>query len=152
MRFRQVDWRRNIAFVLQDTFLFNASVLENISYGKPDASLPEIEDFKGGAILLIASPYWPMYRHMLPLDPAFPKNARKVALFRNGANQAIRIPREFELPASEALILREDDHLIIKAVPRRPSLLQTLAKLEPLEESFPDVDTSLLPAEAVDLS
>jgi len=39
---RQVDWRRNIAFVLQDTFLFNASVRENIRYGKPDASLEEV--------------------------------------------------------------------------------------------------------------
>lgn len=72
-------------------------------------------------------------------------------MFRNGANQAIRIPREFELPATEAVIIREEDHLIIKALPRRSPLLETLAALEPLEESLPDVDASLLPVESVDL-
>ncbi len=33
--------------------------------------------------------------------------SRTVRLFRNGRNQAVRIPREFELPGSEALPLRE---------------------------------------------
>ena len=32
---------------------------------------------------------------------------RHVRLFRNGRNQAVRIPREFELPGEEA-ILRKD--------------------------------------------
>jgi ABC-type multidrug transport system fused ATPase/permease subunit len=34
--------RRQVAVVLQDTFLFNASVRENLLYGKPDASQGEI--------------------------------------------------------------------------------------------------------------
>jgi ABC-type multidrug transport system fused ATPase/permease subunit len=34
--------RRRVAVVLQDTFLFNASVRENLLYGKPDASQSEI--------------------------------------------------------------------------------------------------------------
>jgi ATP-binding cassette subfamily B protein len=34
--------RRNAGIVHQDTFLFSATVRENISYGKPDASLEEI--------------------------------------------------------------------------------------------------------------
>ena len=34
--------RSNIAPVLQDTFLFNGSVAENISYAKPDAKMEEI--------------------------------------------------------------------------------------------------------------
>src|SRR5690606_21522572 len=34
--------RRNIGFVLQETFLFSATVRENIAYGRPDASLDEI--------------------------------------------------------------------------------------------------------------
>ena len=34
--------RRNIGIVSQDVFLFHGSVRENISYGKPDASLEEI--------------------------------------------------------------------------------------------------------------
>jgi ATP-binding cassette subfamily B protein len=34
--------RRNVGIVHQDTFLFSATIRENISYGKPDASLEEI--------------------------------------------------------------------------------------------------------------
>ena len=33
--------------------------------------------------------------------------ARAVKLFRNGANQAVRIPKEFELPGTDALMRRE---------------------------------------------
>ena len=35
--------RRNISPVLQDTFLFNGTIAENIGYAKPDASREEIE-------------------------------------------------------------------------------------------------------------
>ncbi len=82
---------------------------------------------------------------------AIPSASRRVSLFRNGVNQALRIPREFELPTQDALLFREGNRLIIEAYPSQPSLLQTLEKLEPLEESFPDVDEALLPAEPVNL-
>jgi ATP-binding cassette subfamily B protein len=36
--------RDNISNVLQDTFLFNGSVYENISYGKPGATREQVED------------------------------------------------------------------------------------------------------------
>jgi len=39
---RYQDLRRQIGIVLQDTFLFNGSVGENISYAKPEASREEI--------------------------------------------------------------------------------------------------------------
>lgn len=35
--------RGNIGLVLQDTFLFNATIAENIAFGKPDATREEIE-------------------------------------------------------------------------------------------------------------
>ena len=35
-------WRKNIGIVLQEPFLFNGTVAENIAYGKPDASFEEI--------------------------------------------------------------------------------------------------------------
>ena len=35
--------RRNISVVLQDTFLFNGTIEENIAFAKPDATLEEIE-------------------------------------------------------------------------------------------------------------
>lgn len=36
------SWRRALAMVSQDTFLFNTSVRENITYGRPDATDAEI--------------------------------------------------------------------------------------------------------------
>ena len=49
-----------------------------------------------------------------------PAEGRPVRLFRNGANQAVRIPKEFELPGQDALIWREGDRLVIEAV--KPTL------------------------------
>ncbi|MGE5528793.1 MAG: ABC transporter ATP-binding protein [Patescibacteria group bacterium] len=37
------DLRRNLAVVLQETFIFSATIHENIRYGRPDASRAEIE-------------------------------------------------------------------------------------------------------------
>lgn len=68
---------------------------------------------------------------------------RKVSLFRNGRNQAIRIPKEYELEGSEAIIRREGKRLIIEPV-SKPTLLELLASLEPLKESFPEIDDLLL--------
>ncbi|NEO96144.1 MAG: ATP-binding cassette domain-containing protein, partial [Moorea sp. SIO3G5] len=36
------DWRRQIGVVSQDTFIFNDSILENLRYGRPSASLDEV--------------------------------------------------------------------------------------------------------------
>ena len=64
--------------------------------------------------------------------------ARHVKLFRNGRNQAVRIPREFELPGADAIMHKEGDRLIIE--PSAPkSLLGVLARLVPLEEDFPPI-------------
>jgi antitoxin VapB len=38
---------------------------------------------------------------------------RHVRLFRNGRNQAVRIPVEFELPGDEAIMIRDGDRLVI---------------------------------------
>jgi len=67
---------------------------------------------------------------------------RHVRLFRNGRNQALRIPREFELEGEEAILRKEGDRLIIEPV-RKGQLLALLASLEPLEKEFPDVDEDL---------
>ncbi len=75
---------------------------------------------------------------------------RYVRLFRNGRNQAIRIPREFELDAETAIIRREDDHLVIQPV-RKKGLLATLATLSPIQEDFPDIDAGMLPLKDVNL-
>jgi antitoxin VapB len=64
---------------------------------------------------------------------------RHVKLFKNGRNQAVRIPREFELPGEDAIMHRDGDRLIIEAAPRQ-SLLAVLAGLSPLDEAFPKID------------
>jgi antitoxin VapB len=69
---------------------------------------------------------------------------RHARLFRNGRNQALRIPREFELDAEEAIIRKDGERLIVEPV-RKRSLLKVLDSLEPLDETFPDVDEDLPP-------
>ena len=69
-----------------------------------------------------------------------PAPARHARLFRNGRNQAVRIPREFELAADEVVIYREDHRLVIEPVERRPSLAEVLAGLSPLDEEIPEID------------
>lgn len=44
-------------------------------------------------------------------------------LFRNGRNQAVRIPREFELDGDEVFVARRGDELILTARPRDWSAL-----------------------------
>ena len=68
---------------------------------------------------------------------------RHIRLFRNGTNQALRIPRDLELPGNEAVIRKEGDRLIVEAV-KKPSLLALLATLSPLDEEFPDVEDPLV--------
>ncbi|HEV2963288.1 MAG TPA: AbrB/MazE/SpoVT family DNA-binding domain-containing protein [Candidatus Angelobacter sp.] len=63
---------------------------------------------------------------------------RQVKLFKNGRNQAVRIPREFELPGEHAIMRKEGQRLIIEPAPRK-SLLALLETLETLEESFPPI-------------
>ena len=72
---------------------------------------------------------------------------RQVRLFRNGRNQALRIPRDLELPGSAATLRKEGPRLIVEPV-AGPSLLAVLAKLKPLDEEFPPI--SRLPAEPVE--
>jgi antitoxin VapB len=63
---------------------------------------------------------------------------RHVKLFRNGRNQAVRIPREFELPGEDAVMRKEGTRLIIEPAPNS-SLIELLATLEDIDEEFPDI-------------
>ena len=73
---------------------------------------------------------------------------RHVRLFKNGRNQAVRIPREFELPGDEAVLRKEGDRLILEPMASN-SLLLLLSTWEPMEEGLPEIAD--LPAEPVDL-
>jgi len=67
---------------------------------------------------------------------------RHVRLFRNGTNQAVRIPRDMELDADEAILRREGNRLVLEPLPASP-LLALLATLKPVDDAFPDVDAGL---------
>lgn len=73
---------------------------------------------------------------------------RHVRLFKNGRSQALRIPRDLELPGNEAILRKEGQRLIVEPV-ARPSLLTVLASLKPLDEAFPAIEP--LAAEPVEL-
>ena len=83
----------------------------------------------------------------MPMDDSV-SSERHVKLFKNGRNQAVRIPREFELPGDEAIMRKDGDRLIIE--PAQPkSLLAVLSTLQPLDEEFPPVPE--LPVDPVEL-
>ncbi|ATQ70564.1 MULTISPECIES: AbrB/MazE/SpoVT family DNA-binding domain-containing protein [Methylosinus] len=65
--------------------------------------------------------------------------ARHVKLFRNGRNQAVRIPVEFELPGDEAIMRREGDRLVLEPT-RKRGLLGLLETMEPIDEAFPEIE------------
>ncbi|MGH8211147.1 MAG: antitoxin [Steroidobacteraceae bacterium] len=73
---------------------------------------------------------------------------RRVRIFKNGRNQAIRIPRELELDAREATIHKEGNRLVIAPL-ERTALLELLATWRPLEVRFPDFPDA--PPEPVEL-
>jgi antitoxin VapB len=78
---------------------------------------------------------------------------RHVKLFRDGRNQAVRIPREFELPGTDAIMRKEGDRLILEPAPKHSidRLLAVLATLEdlPQDEQLPEIEDP--PPEPFDL-
>jgi len=64
---------------------------------------------------------------------------RHVRLFRNGRNQAVRIPVEFELPGDEAIMHRDGERLVIEPV-RKRGLVALLKSMKPLDEDFLEIE------------
>lgn len=86
---------------------------------------------------------------------------RQVRLFRNGANQAVRIPREFEFAAQEVVMKKVGNTLVLEPVtlwPQRGSAaalrmaLDEIKKLGPCDDTFPDVDEGVLPLDDIDFT
>lgn len=80
-----------------------------------------------------------MLRHMPTESSTSPSSGRHAALFRNGRNQAVRIPRELEMEGTQVLIRKEGDSLILTPV-RAQSLRDLLASWAPMEDTLPDTD------------
>jgi antitoxin VapB len=73
---------------------------------------------------------------------------RHVRLFRNGRNQAVRIPVEFELPGDEAIMHRDGDRLVIEPL-RKRGLVALLKAMRPLKDCFPEIEDSVPAPEKV---
>jgi antitoxin VapB len=71
------------------------------------------------------------------MPPSGPKPG-PVRLFRNNRSQAIRIPVEFELPGTPAMISRDGGRVIIEPIQPR-GLVALLDSWAPLDEDFPDI-------------
>ena len=97
-RVRLADLRRRVGIVLQDTYLFNCTVAENIRYGRPDASDEELAE-----AARMASAH--EFIEALPQGYATVVGERGVKL-SGGQKQRIAIARAF-LSAPAILILDE---------------------------------------------
>ncbi len=64
---------------------------------------------------------------------------RRVRLFRNGHNQMVRIPVEFELPGDEAIMHGDGDRLVLEPA-RKRGLVALLKSMAPLDEEIPVID------------
>ena len=108
-----------------------------------------------------------MSNFVAPNTPYAPENGapfrvapptRLARLFRNGANQAVRIPREFEFPPGEVTVKKVGNSLVLEPVavkPTKGTLAGLVAALESMkewpvvDEPFPDVDGGLLPLDDI---
>ena len=90
-----------------------------------------------------------MLIHMPIKKGNFMQTKRHAHIFRNGRNQAIRIPKEFELPGKEVIIHKEGFCLLIEPIEKRNNLASLLEGWAPLKDDFPEIKD--LPPEDVDI-
>lgn len=72
------------------------------------------------------------------------KTTRIAKLFRNGKNQAVRLPREFEIQAKEVTIEKHGTKLVL--IPKVSNWEDYFASAHRLSDDFPD-DIEDLPLE-----
>jgi antitoxin VapB len=74
-----------------------------------------------------------------------PANKRTARLFRNGSNQAVRLPREYEIQAEEVYIERNGDVLVLTPKPKNWD--SYFAQARRLGADMPDQVEDALPRE-----
>ena len=81
------------------------------------------------------------------------REEREVSLFRDGRTQAVRIPKEFEMDADEAVMWKDPDgtiHIRPKGKKMTPAeVIRLLRAQPPVNEDWPEVEE--LPLGPVDL-
>ena len=79
------------------------------------------------------------------------RSVRHVRIFKNGRSQAVRIPREFELPGNEAIMQRDESGRLILESSPRPKLLDLLSAWKPLDKKDQLPAIGDRPAESVEI-
>lgn len=117
----------------------------------PSSSTPLVSD--------VFAPY--LVNPRLQPEPDAP--TRHARLFRNGANQAVRIPKEFEFPPGEVTVKKIGNTLVLEPILHKPAnpvkgtaaaLVAALISMKDwpvVEEPFPDTDEGLLPLDEINL-
>jgi antitoxin VapB len=78
------------------------------------------------------------------MTTSHPKQEERTArLFRNGRNQAVRLPVEFEIDADEVTVRREGNQIVL--IPRPRSWMSYFSTARTLSEDFPDHIDDQLP-------
>lgn len=72
------------------------------------------------------------------MKPHHPIHIRQVQLFKNGRNQAVRIPRDFELSGQKALIRKEGNRLIIEPIAAL-TFAELFSQWKPMKEGIPEI-------------
>lgn len=107
-KLKESDWRKHVGLLTQDMHLFNDSILNNIKYGKPDATQEEIDtSVKKSNLTEIIS--------KLPngLDTIVGEKGNK---FSGGERQKITLARIFLLDPDLIIFDEPSNHLDSKAV------------------------------------
>ncbi len=99
----------------------------------------------------------------LQVDPQADAPTRHARLFRNGANQAVRIPKDFEFPPGQVTVTKIGNTLVLEPIvpiPANPvkgtaaalvAALESMRDWPVVEEPFPDTDEGLLPLDEIGL-
>lgn len=72
-------------------------------------------------------------------------NSKVTRLFKNGSNQAVRIPKEMAFDSDQVRLYKESNKLVIEPVQPQVGLEQRLASWQPLaddsdENHFPEME------------
>jgi len=79
-----------------------------------------------------------------PISDDKEKKTRIAKLFRNGKNQAVRLPKEFEIQAEEVIIQKQGKNLIL--IPKPLTWNNYFSSANRLQDDFPE-DIDDLPLE-----
>lgn len=67
-------------------------------------------------------------------------NSRVTRLFKNGSNQAVRIPKEMAFETDEVRLYKDGNRLVIEPVLPKMGLQALLNGWQPLDEGLPEIE------------